>query len=92
MPIQFTKEPFANRHIGPSEADIKHMLKLSDVDSISQLIGETIPEKIRLDKPLDLPLPLQKMIIWKISVLLLPKMRFSGHLSGWGIMKPLLRM
>jgi len=55
MPIQFTKEPFANRHIGPSEADIKQMLKLSDVDSISQLIGETIPEKIRLDKPLDLP-------------------------------------
>ena len=55
MPIQFTKEPFANRHIGPSEADIKEMLKLSDVDSLSQLIGETIPGKIRLDKPLDLP-------------------------------------
>jgi len=31
------------------------MLKLSDVDSLSQLIGETIPGKIRLDKPLDLP-------------------------------------
>lgn len=55
MPIQFTKEPFANRHNGPSEADIKQMLKQSDVDSLSQLIGETIPKKIRLDKPLDLP-------------------------------------
>jgi len=55
MPIQFTKEPFANRHIGPSEADIKQMLQQSDAQSVSQLIGETIPEKIRLDKPLDLP-------------------------------------
>ena len=55
MPIQFNKEPFANRHIGPSEADIKQMLKQSDVDSLSQLIGETIPKKIRLDKPLNLP-------------------------------------
>lgn len=55
MPIQFTKEPFANRHIGPSEANIKQMLQQSDAQSISQLIGETIPEKIRLDKPLDLP-------------------------------------
>lgn len=55
MPIQFSKEPFASRHIGPSEADIKEMLKLSDVESMSQLIGETIPKKIRLDKPLDLP-------------------------------------
>jgi glycine dehydrogenase len=55
MPIQFNKEPFANRHIGPSEADIKQMLKQSDVDSLSQLIGETIPEKIRLEKPLNLP-------------------------------------
>lgn len=55
MPIQFNKEPFANRHIGPSEANIKQMLQQSDAQSISQLIGETIPEKIRLDKPLDLP-------------------------------------
>src|SRR6056297_1576671 len=55
MPIQFNKEPFANRHIGPSEADIKQMLKQSDVDSVSQLIGETIPKKIRLDEPLNLP-------------------------------------
>lgn len=55
MPIQFSKESFANRHIGPSESDIKEMLKQSDVDSLSQLIGETIPKKIRLDKPLNLP-------------------------------------
>src|SRR6056297_233776 len=55
MPIQFNKEPFANRHIGLSEAEIKQMLKQSDVDSVSQLIGETIPKKIRLDEPLNLP-------------------------------------
>lgn len=54
MPIQFSKESFASRHIGPSETDIKEMLKQSDVESLSQLIGETIPKKIRLDKPLNL--------------------------------------
>ena len=31
------------------------MLKQSDVESLSQLIGETIPKKIRLNEPLTLP-------------------------------------
>ncbi|REL24996.1 glycine dehydrogenase (aminomethyl-transferring) [Rhodohalobacter sp. SW132] len=55
MQIQFNKEPFANRHIGPSDSDIKEMLSLSEVDSLDQLIGETIPKKIRLEKELELP-------------------------------------
>ncbi|NBC25354.1 MAG: aminomethyl-transferring glycine dehydrogenase [Bacteroidetes bacterium] len=55
MQIQFHKTPFANRHIGPTNQEIEEMLAESDVDSIDQLIGETIPEKIRLRQPLDLP-------------------------------------
>jgi len=55
MQIQFDKELFSSRHIGPDSDQIKEMLKTSEVDSIDQLIGETIPKKIRLDKPLNLP-------------------------------------
>lgn len=55
MQIQFNKELFANRHLGPSDLDISKMLAQSDVQSIDQLIGETIPEKIRLKYGLNLP-------------------------------------
>ncbi|MFO7880185.1 MAG: aminomethyl-transferring glycine dehydrogenase [Bacteroidota bacterium] len=48
-------ELFINRHIGPEEADIKEMLKTVGVDSIEQLIDETIPPAIKLDKPIDMP-------------------------------------
>jgi len=48
MQIQFDKTPFANRHIGPTNQEIDEMLAESDVDSIDQLIGETIPEKRRI--------------------------------------------
>lgn len=55
MPIQFSREQFSKRHIGPSDNEIKEMLAHSAVESIQQLTGETIPEKIRLDSALNLP-------------------------------------
>ncbi|QRM88070.1 aminomethyl-transferring glycine dehydrogenase [Lacinutrix sp. WUR7] len=45
---------FALRHIGPREEDQKQMLKTIGVDSLDQLIYETIPDDIRLKKDLDL--------------------------------------
>ena len=45
---------FALRHIGPREEDQKFMLKTIGVDSLKQLIYETIPDDIRLKKDLDL--------------------------------------
>ncbi len=45
---------FALRHIGPRENDQKDMLKTIGIDSIEQLIQETIPDDIRLKKELDL--------------------------------------
>ena len=45
---------FALRHIGPRENDQKAMLKTIGVDSVEQLIYETIPDDIRLKKQLDL--------------------------------------
>ncbi len=46
---------FINRHNGPRPGDTELMLKAIGVDSIDQLIDETIPASIRLPKPLGLP-------------------------------------
>jgi glycine dehydrogenase len=51
---------FVSRHIGPNENDIQQMLDTIGCDSLDQLIKETIPEKIRLDKELNLPEPLSE--------------------------------
>ena len=45
---------FAQRHIGPREEDQNRMLQTIGVDSLDQLIYETIPDDIRLKKELDL--------------------------------------
>jgi len=46
---------FINRHIGPRENDVPKMLETIGVQSIDELIEQTIPAHIRLKKPLDLP-------------------------------------
>ncbi|MCW4470684.1 aminomethyl-transferring glycine dehydrogenase [Flavobacterium sp. MFBS3-15] len=47
-------DAFALRHIGPREADLQHMFKAIGVESIDQLIYETLPDDIRLKAPLNL--------------------------------------
>ncbi len=44
---------FALRHIGPREDDQKLMLESLGLDSMEQLIYETVPDDIRLKKELD---------------------------------------
>ncbi|PNQ75341.1 glycine dehydrogenase (aminomethyl-transferring) [Hanstruepera neustonica] len=51
---------FAQRHIGPREEDQIQMLKTIGVDSIDQLIYETIPDDIKLKKPLNLEAPMSE--------------------------------
>jgi len=48
-------DSFALRHIGPKESDLQEMLSTVGVDSLDQLIYETIPDEIRLKSPLNLP-------------------------------------
>lgn len=45
-------DSFVNRHIGPSDTEIKDMLAAIGVDSLDTLIDETIPPHIRLKEPL----------------------------------------
>jgi len=49
------QEKFQVRHIAPNEADTSKMLQTVGVKSLDELIDQTIPAKIRLKKPLDLP-------------------------------------
>lgn len=51
-------DAFALRHIGPRESDLQHMFKTIGVESMEQLIYETIPDDIRLKKDLDLDAPM----------------------------------
>jgi glycine dehydrogenase len=51
-------DAFALRHIGISEKDLAHMYKTIGIDSLDQLINETIPSDIRLKNELHLDAPL----------------------------------
>ncbi len=50
------KERFDTRHNGPDDNQIADMLKFIKADSLDHLIEQTIPQSIRLQKELDLPL------------------------------------
>jgi glycine dehydrogenase len=47
-------DSFALRHLGPRENDVTTMLNTIGVETLDQLIYETIPTDIRLKKPLEL--------------------------------------
>lgn len=49
------KEDFKNRHIAPNAEDTEAMLSTLGLNSIEELIEQTVPQKIRLKKPLNLP-------------------------------------
>lgn len=51
-------DKFVDRHIGPNKEEIKEMLNTIGVDSIEELIGETVPSKIRMNKELELSEPI----------------------------------
>ena len=56
--MQLELEPsgeFAGRHIGPTPSDIEEMLEVVGVASMRELVAETVPEPIRLERDLDLP-------------------------------------
>ena len=48
---------FVRRHIGPGPVQVQQMLKELGVDSLDELIGQTVPKKLQSNKPLHLPFP-----------------------------------
>ncbi len=56
MPIDLRPtDRFVDRHIGPSDAEIRDMLDTLGLDSLDALIAQTIPAAIRTAHPLNLP-------------------------------------
>lgn len=51
----FYQEKFQDRHNGPRAEEAQAMLDYLGLSSVDQLIEETVPEQIRLKKPLSLP-------------------------------------
>ena len=60
--MQSLKHPdlFSERHIGPSESEIHHMLAQLGYESLEAMIQATVPESIRLKHPIQLPNPLHE--------------------------------
>jgi glycine dehydrogenase len=50
-------DEFVARHIGPSPAQVEHMLATIGVASLDELIEQAVPDSIRFAGPLDLPGP-----------------------------------
>ena len=46
---------FMLRHLGPKEEEIQKMLTALELDSVEELLSQTLPEQFRLDHPLALP-------------------------------------
>lgn len=49
------KEDFKDRHIAPNTEDTDAMLSTLGLGSVAELIEQTVPQKIRLKQPLNLP-------------------------------------
>jgi glycine dehydrogenase len=52
---------FASRHIGPSPREVEQMLAVIGVHSVEDLIRQTVPSSIQLDRPLRLGPPLTEI-------------------------------
>jgi glycine dehydrogenase len=60
MSINFEKERFLHRHIGPDPEQISEMLSVIGASSLDELIDETIPKGIRLKKKPDIDEPMSE--------------------------------
>ena len=60
-PTDYLPYDFANRrHIGPSPDEMHEMLAVIGVESLGELIDQTVPASIRMDRKLDLNRPLSE--------------------------------
>lgn len=86
---------FALRHIGPRESDLQEMLETIGVESLDQLIYETIPDDIRLKKDLDLPPAMSEQEYLSHNIALAAKNKVFKTYIGLGyhqsIMPPVIQ-
>jgi glycine dehydrogenase len=54
-PVLSQRDRFVDRHVGPTDHEIRDMLDQLGAESLDALLAEAIPASIRLDRALDLP-------------------------------------
>jgi len=54
------KEEFFQRHIGPNESEVQAMLKTIGCSTVEELISKTIPDSIRMKKPMNVNSPISE--------------------------------
>jgi glycine cleavage system P protein (glycine dehydrogenase) len=75
---------FHNRHIGPSESEIAEMLRALDLQSLDELISETVPGAIRLESPLKLDNALTESELLDRAGLIASRNRIFRSFIGMG--------
>lgn len=77
-------DKFVSRHIGPNDDEIKQMLEVVNASSLDELINETIPSKIKINKPLKLDEPLSEYEFLKYISALANKNKVFKSYIGMG--------
>jgi glycine dehydrogenase len=73
---------FESRHIGPNAAELSAMLQVIGVDSLDQLIDQTVPAGIRLKKSLQTPAALSEYSYLKLLREIADKNQvFTNHIG-----------
>jgi glycine dehydrogenase len=75
---------FETRHIGPAAADTAAMLKAIGADSLDQLIAQTVPDAIRLQKGLDTPAALSEYNYLRLLRQIASKNKVNTNFIGLG--------
>ena len=52
--LQEDRDSFVHRHIGPRDHELRHMLDTVGAKSLEELVDQTVPAKIRLEKDLNI--------------------------------------
>tara|TARA_R110000868_G_scaffold1211_1_gene9268 strand:+ start:37371 stop:40265 length:2895 start_codon:yes stop_codon:yes gene_type:complete len=84
MSIDFKKELFSARHNGSDTQATNEMLNKIKAESLDQLISETIPDGIRLSKPLNLPNALSEVDFLEEFKKLASKNKINKSFIGMG--------
>ena len=77
-------QQFVNRHISLSQADTEAMLKRIGVNSIDELVSQTIPGSIRLEKDLEISAPLSEYEMLAHSKDLASQNKLYDNYIGFG--------
>ena len=83
-------DKFTDRHIGPNEKELAEMLKVIGVNSLEQLIDETIPEDIRSENDLNIPAALSEYDYLKMLKTVAAKNKVLKTYIGQGYYAPVV--